>query len=73
MLTKKDLTAIKTIIDASIGSAINSSESRVITTLRAEMKQNTQELIELITAGFNISADHEMRIANLERKSLQTN
>jgi hypothetical protein len=65
MLTKKDL--------ADIGALIGSSGSRVITTLRAEMKQNTQELIDLITAGFNISADHEIRIANLERKSLQTN
>jgi hypothetical protein len=68
MLTKKDLAAIEIIVGAVVSSSVDSAESRIIKTLRNEMSQNTQELIELITTGFNISQDHEVQISRIEKK-----
>ena len=76
MLTKKDLAAIKCLVgasvNASVGTIVESSVTKatnaIISTLRAEMKQNTDDLVELITTGFNISSDHETRITRIEKK-----
>ena len=48
-----------------------------VTSLKTEMKKNNDELIELITIGFNLQhtnfSDHEQRISKLEKHTFKSN
>lgn len=65
MLTKGDLSAIKSIV------------SNEVNTLRLEMDRNTKDLTELILAGFTthepMLSNHEKRITNLEKITFKSN
>ncbi len=69
MLTKGDLIAIKGVVKGVVKEEI----SELRTELKAEMDKNTNDLVELISSGFNTHADqfdnHEQRIVCLEKAS----
>lgn len=76
MLTKKDLSILKTLL--------KNTEAEIITKVGTMIQKNTDDLVELITVGFNaqdagfrkfdkIVVNHEKRIGILEEKSFKTN
>ncbi|PIY69217.1 hypothetical protein COY90_01655 [Candidatus Roizmanbacteria bacterium CG_4_10_14_0_8_um_filter_39_9] len=76
MLTKKDLSTLKTMF--------RNTETGIITKVGEMIQKNTDELVELINTGFNaqdvgfskidkILVNHEKRIGILEEKSFKSN
>jgi hypothetical protein len=84
MLTKGDLSAIKSIVRGEIKDEINGLRTElkdeikdVRTELISAMNKNTDDLVEIITTGFSTHEaqyqNHEVRIIHLEKTPLPSN